>query len=306
MLFRTHPQSALDERQRAAFAGLQYFPYDARLAFTGRLVEADGAGLEEIGSSSGGSVAFVRAGMVELPIGRLTVFWLNAYGGGLFVPFRDTTCGGETYGGGRYLLDTAKGADLGLTERGELILDFNFAYHPSCHYNPIWSCPLAPAENWLASPVEAGERAYRSYGLEVQGGTERGTRLVTVEAIPAGTQVASFAGAARLAAPTRYTIQVSEREHVEDLGIFLNLNHSCDPSLWIDTATLTAHTLRDLAPGDELTFFYPSTEWEMAAPFDCLCGAAGCLGRIGGAKDLPAEVKARYRMNAHTARSQTV
>jgi hypothetical protein len=296
-----HPQSALDERQRAAFAGLRYHAYDPGLALAARLTEVETEGRAEIGSSSGGPVSFVRAGMAELPIGRLTVFWLNTYSGGLFVPFRDATCGDETYGGGRYLLDTAKGADLGLTDGGELILDFNFAYHPSCHYNPVWSCPLAPAENWLSGPVEAGERTYRSYRLEVQGGTERGTRLVTLEAIPTGTQVASFSGAPRLTEPTRYTIQVSEREHVEDLGLFLNLNHSCDPSLWVDAETLTAHTLRDLAPGDELTFFYPSTEWEMAEPFDCLCGAVGCLGTIVGAKDLPPEVKARYRMNRHTA-----
>lgn len=300
-LFRTHRQSALDEAQRAGFAGLRYFPYDARLAFTARLVDVDTAGLPEIGSSRGNAPAYVRAGTVELPIGRMTVYWMNAYAGGMFLPFRDSTCGGETYGGGRYLLDTAKGADLGGGVNDELVLDFNFAYHPSCHYNPKWECPLAPAENWLAVPVEAGERAYRAYRLEVEGGSERGTRLVTREAIPVGTQVASFAGAPRLAGPTRYTIQVSDTAHVEDLGLFLNLNHSCDPSVWVDTATLTAHTLRDLAPGDELTFFYPSTEWEMAAPFECLCGAERCLGQIVGAKDLPAEVKARYRMNGHTA-----
>ena len=61
---------------------------------------------------------------------------------------------------GRYLLDTCKGADLGSTPDGRLILDFNFAYHPSCHYNPMWACPLAPPSNRLAIPVEAGERAF--------------------------------------------------------------------------------------------------------------------------------------------------
>ena len=102
-----------------------------------------------------------RFGVVELEWGTLEVFWIDVYGGGVFIPFRDATSGSLTYGGGRYLLDTIKGADLGMTERGELVLDFNFAYHPSCHYDPRWSCPLAPRENWLTVPIEAGERAYK-------------------------------------------------------------------------------------------------------------------------------------------------
>jgi uncharacterized protein (DUF1684 family) len=88
---------------------------------------------------------------------RLPVFWLTGYGGGIFLPFRDATSGAATYGGGRYLWDSVKGADLG--SRGdELVLDFNYAYHPSCVYDPAWSCPLAPRDSWLAVAVEAGER----------------------------------------------------------------------------------------------------------------------------------------------------
>ena len=71
--------------------------------------------------------------------------------------FADQTSGSETYGGGRYLLDTIKGSDLG-GGGAELILDFNFAYNPSCCYDPRWSCPLAPPANRLAVPVKAGER----------------------------------------------------------------------------------------------------------------------------------------------------
>jgi uncharacterized protein (DUF1684 family) len=89
----------------------------------------------------------------------LPVFWMAGYAGGLFVPFRDATSGSETYGAGRYLLDTVKGADLGGDwQRGELLLDFNTAYHPSCAYDPKWNCPLAPLESRLALPVPAGER----------------------------------------------------------------------------------------------------------------------------------------------------
>jgi uncharacterized protein (DUF1684 family) len=88
---------------------------------------------------------------------RLALYWLEAYGGGVFLPFGDATGGTETYGAGRYLLDTVKGADLG-EEAGRLVLDFNFAFNPSCSYDPRWACPLTPAENRLPVPVRAGER----------------------------------------------------------------------------------------------------------------------------------------------------
>ena len=100
----------------------------------------------------------MRVGRVAVEGGTLEAFWLDAYGGGLFVPFRDATCGGETYGGGRYLLDTAKSADLGADADGQLILDFNFAYHPSCAWDAAWACPLAPPGNRLEAAVRAGER----------------------------------------------------------------------------------------------------------------------------------------------------
>jgi uncharacterized protein (DUF1684 family) len=104
---------------------------------------------------------FSRIGWVSFRVDgqdcRLTVYWLNEYAGGIFIPFLDATSGRETYGGGRYLWDSAKGADLG-SEGHALVLDFNYAYHPSCVYDARWSCPLAPAENGLAVPIAAGER----------------------------------------------------------------------------------------------------------------------------------------------------
>ena len=87
----------------------------------------------------------------------LGVLWLEGYGGGLFVSFTDATSGDATYGGGRYLLDTVKGADLG-REGDRLVLDFNFAYHPSCAYDARWACPLAPPENRLPFAMASGER----------------------------------------------------------------------------------------------------------------------------------------------------
>jgi hypothetical protein len=87
----------------------------------------------------------------------LDVWWLDQYGGGLFLPLRDGTAGETTYGGGRYLLDTVKGADLGTRAR-RLIIDLNFLYHPSCRYDSSWSCPLAPPGNTITATIEAGER----------------------------------------------------------------------------------------------------------------------------------------------------
>ena len=89
----------------------------------------------------------------------LSVFWIEGYGGGIFLPFRDTTSGEETYGAGRYALDTIKSADNGGDPAsGSLLVDLNMAFHPSCAYDPRWSCPLAPPENRLAVAVTVGER----------------------------------------------------------------------------------------------------------------------------------------------------
>jgi hypothetical protein len=90
------------------------------------------------------------------------MWWLKAYGGGLFLPFRDGTCGTKSYGGGRYLTDTVKGTHgRGVTVTGQRVrLDFNYAYNPSCAYNEAWLCPLAPPENRLTTEIRAGEQAY--------------------------------------------------------------------------------------------------------------------------------------------------
>lgn len=158
-MFKNHSQSALSAVGREAFTGLEYFDYDPALSFTAP-IEKVAVERIELGTSSGESMVFERFGRVDLPIGSLDVYWLNDYGGGVFVPFRDLTAGDETYGAGRYLLDTAKGADLGSTAEGDLVLDFNFAYSPSCSYNDAWSCPLARPGSRLATRIEAGERRY--------------------------------------------------------------------------------------------------------------------------------------------------
>ncbi len=175
-LFAEHPQSPLRPADRAAFQGLSYWPYDPAYRMRVELEPIDGeAGphgeLSELAprgglalpSSGPGAIAFRRVARVSLqgPLQghSLAVFWIEGYGGGLFLPFRDGTSGTQTYGAGRYLLDTVKSADHGDDpDTGTLLLDFNLAFHPSCAYDPRWSCPLAPPENSLPLRLLAGER----------------------------------------------------------------------------------------------------------------------------------------------------
>jgi uncharacterized protein (DUF1684 family) len=163
-LFRDHPQSPIPAGARPSVGGLRYFDYDPELRVLAAIEPGDGA-RQAIGSSGEEPILFRRFGSAHFELdGRsreLAVYLLEGYGGGVFLPFADTTRGSETYGGGRYLLDTVKGADLG-EENGRLVLDFNFAYNPSCAYDPQWVCPLTPPENRLGVAVRAGERRFRS------------------------------------------------------------------------------------------------------------------------------------------------
>jgi hypothetical protein len=140
--------------------GVPYWPYNPDLRFALPVLPASPANRYSIPTGADEVTRIRQIGWVELPGpigGRLAIWWLEQYGGGIFVPFRDGTAGSSTYGAGRYVLDTAKGADLGVD--GELlVLDFNFSYHPSCRYDEAWQCPLAPPENRLTAPIEAGEK----------------------------------------------------------------------------------------------------------------------------------------------------
>ena len=159
-LFRTHPQSPIPPGRRASFAGLACFDYDPALRVLGTVAPVEPV-LREIATSGERPYAFRRFAQTQFPLAgaehTLDLFWLEGYGGGVFLSFADATSGRETYGACRYLLDTVKGADLGELD-GRLVLDFNFAYNPSCSYDTRWVCPLAPPENRLPMPVCAGER----------------------------------------------------------------------------------------------------------------------------------------------------
>ena len=159
-LFREHPQSPLAADDPMRVGGIPYWPYNQALRFSLPVVPASEASSHTIATGEEELTRIRQVGWVELPDpvgGRLAVWWLEQYGGGLFVPFRDATAGTSSYGAGRYLLDTAKGADLGV-DGNRLVLDFNFAYHPSCRYDARWQCPLAPPENIVSAAIEAGEK----------------------------------------------------------------------------------------------------------------------------------------------------
>ncbi|MEI4273510.1 DUF1684 domain-containing protein [Klenkia sp. LSe6-5] len=156
-LFAGHPDSPLGTAARASFTGLPVAPYDPDLRFRARVEDAPPQRLG-LPTADDGVVPLDRIGRVTLgDLGRLDVWWLAGYGGGVFLPLRDGSAGQDTYGGGRYVLDTVKGADLGSAD-GHLVVDLNFAYHPSCTYDPRWSCPLPQEGNRLDPVVAAGEQ----------------------------------------------------------------------------------------------------------------------------------------------------
>jgi len=158
-LFRTHPQSPLPAGERASFAGLPYYDYDPSLRVLATVEPAERT-RREIATSGEQPYSFTRFARARFELDgerELDLYWLDGYGGGIFLSFADGTSGRETYGACRYLLDTVKGADLG-EQDGLLVLDFNFAYNPSCAYDPRWVCPLAPPGNRLPIAIRGGER----------------------------------------------------------------------------------------------------------------------------------------------------
>lgn len=160
-LFREHEDSPIRAGQRSHFAGLSYFSYDPFWRTLGRIDRNVHMDTFEVDLAADGMLRYTRVGQVHFSIkaqvATLGLFWIEGYGGGLFLPFTDSTNGKTTFGGGRYLYDTIKGADLGVGS-SEIVLDFNYAYNPSCAYDERWVCPLPPPENHLSIAVESGER----------------------------------------------------------------------------------------------------------------------------------------------------
>jgi uncharacterized protein (DUF1684 family) len=160
-LLARHPQSPIPPSERGRFRGLTYFDYDPAYRVLARVQPAEPQRFDIV-TSSNEAIAFTRTGTAGFELQgeerSLELYWLEGYGGGLYLSFRDGTSGVSTYGACRYLLDTVKGSDLGMHD-GKLVLDFNFAYNPSCFYDPRWVCPLATPANRLEVEIRAGERA---------------------------------------------------------------------------------------------------------------------------------------------------
>jgi uncharacterized protein (DUF1684 family) len=160
-LYAHHPCSALSDARRLRFSGFENFPYDPGLCLLGE-VEYEGDPKTYATRISEGILPYRRIGKARFAFRgapySLGLFWLDIYGGGIWLPVADATNGETSYAGGRYLFDTAKGANLGFGPDGKtILLDFNFLYPPSCALNSQWACPLCPPENRLPFPVEAGE-----------------------------------------------------------------------------------------------------------------------------------------------------
>ncbi len=125
-------------------------------------------------------------------------------------------------------------------------------------------------------------------------------RAVAAVAIAEGEVLAPFGARETLAAPTYLTVQTDADTHILLAPEHLQyINHSCNPNVFFDTGRMEIRALRAIAPGDEIMFFYPSTEWTMDRPFDCLCGSSACLGRIAGADQLDSAALERHVFNQH-------
>jgi len=168
-LFANHPQSALDEEQKRKFHGLRYFPYNPAMCVEAGIdTEVEPVQLS-VAMNAEETMTMTTIGRLHFTLegvrAALSLYWLNIYGGGLFLPFRDTTSPAESYGAGRYLFDTIKGSDFlatpGMLGIERILLDFNYAYNPSCAYNDRWVCPLAPVDNRLKIPIRAGELKFK-------------------------------------------------------------------------------------------------------------------------------------------------
>ncbi|MCK9495365.1 MAG: DUF1684 domain-containing protein [Dehalococcoidia bacterium] len=152
--FRTDPMSPLLPPERQSFVGLAYYdPNDALIFEVEPELHEDP---EDVVLQTSDATTRTYQRWANLPFEvdgeavALTVY-RDPESGELFLPFQDTTSGGETYGAGRYL-------ELPVLEDGRVLLDFNYAYHPFCAYNPAYSCPIPPFENRLPVPIPAGER----------------------------------------------------------------------------------------------------------------------------------------------------
>ena len=156
-LLSRHPASPVPEGARDTYPGAHVAPYDRDYRFVVAVDRAVPEQRRDVPTATDGVVPFDLVGRVALPgLGSLDVWWAAVYGGGIFLPVKDVTSGKAAYGGGRYVLDTVKGVDLG-GDSDALVVDLNFSYQPSCAYDDAWACPLPGPGNTLGASVPVGE-----------------------------------------------------------------------------------------------------------------------------------------------------
>ena len=164
-------RAPLTAAQQRGFKGLSYFPENTTLVIKARIDRKVEPGIVRMETTKGEQQDYRRYGVVHLEVdgrpARMTLF-ASGRSHRLFLPFRDATSGKETYGAGRYLDLDADG--------DEVLVDFNYAYNPNCAYNSDWSCPLPPAENWLAVPIRAGEMTFQDQASDSDHAHDRSQR----------------------------------------------------------------------------------------------------------------------------------
>jgi hypothetical protein len=148
------------------------------------------------------------------------------------------------------------------------------------------------------TPAPEVTNSHAALKVELNAGPA-GSRAVALQAFKPGDVLGSMQGCRTVKERTYLTVQTGPDTHIVDIGDFVFMNHSCHPNVAMCVDRLEVVALRPIAPGDELTFFYPSTEWEMDRPFICRCGAKECVGVVAGAKFLSIETLGQHFVTGH-------
>jgi hypothetical protein len=149
--------SPFDDKQKANFSGLEYFPENPDLRMQVEIERFPEGDQIQIQTNTGDVQTYDRFGRFHFKVdGEVAILTVFQNEHGFFMPFADSLAGQETYGAGRYL-------EPELLSDGRLLIDFNLAYNPYCAYNANWSCPITPAENRLKVPIRAGEKVFEQH-----------------------------------------------------------------------------------------------------------------------------------------------
>ncbi|MEO8770496.1 MAG: SET domain-containing protein-lysine N-methyltransferase [Ferruginibacter sp.] len=136
-----------------------------------------------------------------------------------------------------------------------------------------------------------------SFAEVIENTTTKQKSLHAIIPIKKGNVIIKFSSGQVFTTPNYLTVQTGVNKHITLLPPFLQYsNHSCNPNIFFDTTTMEVIALKDIEPSEEICFFYPSTELDMAQPFICYCGSKDCLQNIKGAKYIPSDVIGKYKL----------